>query len=100
MSRRLNCSPWLKGVHRFKSGGRDLPACRSNRRQWDPLDHLDSQKPVVPSCLAKEILEKRFEVEQPANISQKRKKKICPPSAPLLIYMTRRQWSLLSLLEH
>lgn len=67
-------SPWLKGVHSFKSGGRDVPACGNNRGQWDPLDHLESQKPVVPSCLVKEILEKRFEVEQPANISQGNKK--------------------------
>lgn len=39
-----------------------MPAC-------NPLDHPDSQKPVVPSCLAREILEKRFKVDQPANIS-------------------------------
>lgn len=33
------------------------------QEQCDPLDLRDSQKPLVPSCLAKEILEKRFEVE-------------------------------------
>lgn len=53
-----------------------MPACGNNRGQWDPLDRLESQKPVVPSCLVKEILEKRFEVEQPANISQGKKKKL------------------------
>lgn len=72
-----------------------MPACGSNRRQCDPLDHRDSQKPVVPSCWAKEILKKRFEVEHPANTSQKT---ICPPSRHLLKYITRRLWSLLSLL--
>lgn len=37
--------------------------CKSNRRQRDPPDQCHSQKPVVPSCLVKEILQKIFEVE-------------------------------------
>lgn len=49
--------------------------CKSNRRQCDPPDQRHSQKPVVPSCLVKETLQKIFEVEQPANIPPKN-----PPS--------------------
>lgn len=36
---------------------------KSNRGQCDPPDQYDRQKPVVASCLAKVILQKRFKVE-------------------------------------
>lgn len=45
-----------------------MPVYESNRRQQDPPDQCDSQKPVVPICLAKEILQKRFEAEEPAHL--------------------------------
>lgn len=31
--------------------------CKSNWRQFDPVHQCDGQKPAVPSCVAKEVLQ-------------------------------------------